>query len=134
MPMDAREIERLIKAIATMRDLLQLWGRVADRVFVETFHTDEYIQLQGHFLNAAMKFRIQQREIAEVFQKTADLPTRREVDEAHRNIYEVRKELRQLKRVVDGLQEPKPRNRPSARKSTPTAVQRKATSRRDEEG
>ncbi len=122
------------KTVGTMRGLLQLWGRVADRVFIETFHTDEYIQLQGHFLNAAMKFRIQQREIVEVFQKTADMPTRREVDEAHRNIYEVRKELRQLKRVVDRLQEPKPRSRPSARKSTSTAAQRKAAAGQDEEG
>lgn len=121
-------------AIGTMRDLLQLWGRIADRVFIETFHTDEYIQLQGHLLNTSMRYRIQQREIVEVFQKAVDLPTRREIDEAHRNIYEVRKEIRQLKRTVEELRKPKPRSRRSSRKDTSTAAPISATADHDEEG
>ncbi|NDJ76536.1 MAG: class III poly(R)-hydroxyalkanoic acid synthase subunit PhaE [Chloroflexi bacterium] len=120
--------------IGTMRDLLRLWGRVADRVFIETFHTDEYIQLQGHLLNASMKYRIQQREIVEVFQSAADLPTRHEVDEAHRNIYALRKEIRQLERTVRDLQKPTTRKRSPSRKSTAPAAQSTSTTERDEEG
>jgi class III poly(R)-hydroxyalkanoic acid synthase PhaE subunit len=104
--------------ISTIRDLLLLWGQVADRVFIKTFQTDEYVQIQGQFLNAAMAYRIQQREIMEIYLQANDIPTRSEVDEAHRNIYELRKEIKVLKKQITDMQKqpalPKPTRRPTA--------------------
>ena len=105
--------------IGSVRDLLLLWGQVADRVFIDTFRTDEYIRLQGQFLHAAMTYRIQQREIAEVTLKLYDLPTRSEVDEAHRTIYELRKEVKVLKKALAEVQKTRTR-RPSRAKPTET--------------
>ena len=36
----------------------------------------------------------------EVFLKMNDLPTRSEVDEIHRNVYELRKEIKSLKKAL----------------------------------
>ena len=92
------------QTITSIRELLLMWGQIADRVFIQTFQTDEYVQIQGQFLNAAMAYRIQQREIMEIALKSYDLPTRSEVDEAHRNIYELRKEIKALKKQVAEMQ------------------------------
>lgn len=105
--------------IDSLRDLLLLWGQVADRVFVDTFRTDEYIRIQGQLLNAAMTYRLQQRSITEVYLKVYDLPTRCEVDEAHRNIYELRKEVKSLKKALAELQKPKPRRKSTRAKKAP---------------
>jgi class III poly(R)-hydroxyalkanoic acid synthase PhaE subunit len=114
--------------ISTIRDLLLLWGQVADRVFIKTFQTDEYVQIQGQFLNAAMAYRIQQREIMEITLQAYDIPTRSEVDEAHRNIYELRKEIKALKKQVLELQKPPAPPKPARRQTT------RQTTRKTKEG
>lgn len=108
------------QTIESVRDLLLLWGQVADRVFVETFRTEEYVRTQGELLNAAMAYRIRQREIMEIYLQSLDLPTRSEVDEAHRNIYELRKEVKALRRALEELQK-KPARRSSSRRKKAAA-------------
>jgi class III poly(R)-hydroxyalkanoic acid synthase PhaE subunit len=112
--------------ISSIRDLLLLWGQVADRVFVKTFQTDEYVQIQGQFLNAAMAYRIQQREIMEIYLQANDIPTRSEVDEAHRNIYELRKEIKALKKQVADMQKASTPPKPTRRRTTRQTTTRKA--------
>ncbi|MBN2304175.1 MAG: class III poly(R)-hydroxyalkanoic acid synthase subunit PhaE, partial [Anaerolineae bacterium] len=105
------------KMVDSVRELMLLWGQVADRVFVETFRTDEYVRVQGEFLNAAMAYRIERRAIMEVLLNLYDLPTRSEVDEAHRNIYELRKEVKALKKQVAEQQKPKRSAAPRRKKA-----------------
>ncbi|MCD4687218.1 MAG: class III poly(R)-hydroxyalkanoic acid synthase subunit PhaE [Anaerolineae bacterium] len=108
---EMKELSERGEMVSSVRGLLLLWGQVADRVFVKTFRTDEYVQIQGQMLNAAMAYRVQVREIMEYVLNALDLPTRSEVDEAHRNIYELRREVKALKKELAAL-------RKSARKST----------------
>lgn len=89
--------------IKSLRDLALLWNNVADPVFIEVFRSEKYIRIQGRLLNTAMHYRLHQREITELFLKTSDIAARSEVDEAHRNIYEQRKELKALKKAVAEL-------------------------------
>jgi class III poly(R)-hydroxyalkanoic acid synthase PhaE subunit len=86
--------------VKSLRELALLWNNVADPVFIEVFRSEKYIHIQGRLLNTAMHYRLHQREITELFLKTSDIAARSEVDEAHRNIYEQRKELKALKKVV----------------------------------
>ena len=48
-------------------------------------------------MNSAMTYRVHEREIVEAFLKFSHLPSRSELDEAHRRIYELRKEVKELK-------------------------------------
>jgi len=50
-----------------------------------------------------MSYRLREREIVEVWLQMYDLPTRSELDEAHRRIYELRKEVKTLKRALAEL-------------------------------
>ncbi len=109
--------------IESLRDLILLWTRGAERIFTEAFRTERYTLAQGKLLNASMNYRIHQRTILEEFLKLYDLPTRTELDEAHRRIYELRKEVKALKKALAGPSADKParaRPQPTRKKSQPT--------------
>jgi class III poly(R)-hydroxyalkanoic acid synthase PhaE subunit len=86
--------------IESIQDLLKLWTQEAEEVFTETFRTDDYVLAQGKMLNSAMAYRMKERVIIEEFLQIYDLPTRSELDETHRRIYELRKEVKELKKAL----------------------------------
>ena len=88
------------RTIQNWRQFLQVWSSLFDRVFAETFRSQNTVEIQGKFLNAALTYRLHQQQLMEVFLKMNDLPTRSEVDEVHRSIYEMRKEIKSLKKAV----------------------------------
>ncbi len=89
------------KTVQNWRQFLQVWSSLFDRVFAQTFHSQDTLQIRGKFLNAAMTYRLHQQQLIEVFLKMNDLPTRSEVDEIHRNIYELRKEIKSLNKTLN---------------------------------
>ena len=89
--------------INNLRDFVLVWTRGAEKVFTDAFQTERYVLAQGQMLNAAMKYRVHEREIIEVFLRLYDLPTRSELDETHRRIYELRKEVKALKKAIAEL-------------------------------
>jgi class III poly(R)-hydroxyalkanoic acid synthase PhaE subunit len=86
--------------VETLRDFVLLWTRGAEKVFTEAFRTETYVLAQGKMLNAGMAYRIRERKIIEEYLKLYDLPTRSELDETHRRIYELRKEVKALKKQL----------------------------------
>jgi len=92
--------EQKDKSIQNWRQFLQVWSSLFDRVFAQTFDSEDTLKIRGKFLNAAMTYKLQQQQLMEVFLKMNDLPTRSEVDEVHRSIYEMRKEIKSLKKAV----------------------------------
>lgn len=92
------------ETIDTLRDLILLWTRGAEDVFTKNFRSEAYVLAQGKMLNASMKYQVRERAIIETFLNLYDLPTRSELDEAHRRIYELRKEVKALKKAVTDLQ------------------------------
>lgn len=86
--------------IENWQQLLQVWSSTFDQVFAQTFGSEDALQVRGKFLNTAINFRKQQQKLLEVFFNWNDLPTRSEVDEIHRSIYELRKEMKKLKKAL----------------------------------
>ena len=84
--------------IETWQQFQPLWSCTADRVFKETFCDEDNLKIRGKFLNALNTFKLHQQELMELWLKSINLPTRREVDEVHKNIYELRKEIKTLKK------------------------------------
>ncbi len=88
------------ETIQNWQQFLQVWSSVFDRVFAQTFRSEDALEIQGKFLNSAMTYRLHQQQLMEVFLKMNDLPSRSEVDEIHRSIYELRKEIKSLKKSL----------------------------------
>lgn len=88
------------ETIQNWQQFLQVWSSVFDQVFAQTFRSEDALEVQGNFLNSAMTYRLYQQQLMEVFLKMYDLPTRSEVDEIHRSIYELRKEVKSIKKAL----------------------------------
>jgi class III poly(R)-hydroxyalkanoic acid synthase PhaE subunit len=117
------------KAIDSQRQFIELWVEVADAQFIDLFHSDAYAQAQGRMVNSSMALRQQQRELTEVWLRMNDLPTRSDLDEAHHNLFELRKEVKTLKKALGQLQANlPPTQETAARKPQPT--KRRSTPRK----
>jgi class III poly(R)-hydroxyalkanoic acid synthase PhaE subunit len=127
---DLAELAEKKEKIDNVRDLVTMWTRGAENVFLEAFRTERYTLAQGKFLNANMEFRTSQRRIMEEYMEAFDMPTRSEIDEAHRRIYELRKEVKGLKKQINELQA----SGESAAKPAPKAKKRTAGPRKKKEG
>jgi class III poly(R)-hydroxyalkanoic acid synthase PhaE subunit len=80
------------------RKFQQMWSRIVDEKFEETFSQEENLKIRGKLLNALNYYRLQQQELVEFWMETMNMPVRSEIDEIHRNVYELRKEVKSLKK------------------------------------
>jgi polyhydroxyalkanoate synthase subunit PhaE len=129
-------VERGEPPLDSMRAFLTLWGETANEVLLETQRSDAFLETQREVLKASTDLRLAQRTVAEFYSEMFGYPTRAEIDDVHKAVTELRRELRALKRSIphtapapQALQsqpEPKaPRRRDSASKKAAPASRRK---------
>jgi BMFP domain-containing protein YqiC len=85
------------------------------------YAAEDYVTLQHEMSAAGMRFRIQQREVVEMVLKTLDMPTRTELDDAYRSLYELRKEVKALKKALKQNEAQKPPARKAAAQTKASA-------------
>jgi hypothetical protein len=90
--------ERGEPPLDSMRALLTLWGETANEVLLETQRSDAFLQTQREVLKASTDLRLAQRKVAEFYSEMYGYPTRAELDDVHKAVTELRRELRALKR------------------------------------
>ncbi len=90
------------KPVESVRDLVRLWTTAADKSFDQVFRSERYAEVQGRFVSSYMDYRVKEQEIVDEMLKYSHIPTRSEMDEAHRNVYELRKEVKALKKAMSG--------------------------------
>lgn len=105
-----RSFEELMRELVTLaekgkkvddwREFQQLWSQVSDRVFAEAFCDEDNLKVRGKFLNALNTYRLHQQDLLELWLKAMNIPLRSEIDEVHKNIYELRKEVKRLKQEL----------------------------------
>ena len=84
------------KPLTSWRALTDLWIKIANDALNETHRTPEFLEAQRAMTRSATEYRLQQREIVEGYCETHHIPTRTEVDEVQRTVYELRRQLRAL--------------------------------------
>jgi class III poly(R)-hydroxyalkanoic acid synthase PhaE subunit len=82
------------------RQFQDIWSRVADDVFEKEFCEENNLKIRGNFLNALNTYRLYQQELTELWLKMMNMPARSEIDEMHKSIYELRKEVKALKKAL----------------------------------
>jgi len=92
--------------IRSVRDLNRLWLESADKVFTEMYASEEYLKAQRKLSAAGMSYKLMQQEVVEMVLKGLNLPTRSELDDAYKTLYELRKEVKALKKAMQGQTEP----------------------------
>lgn len=101
-----RTIDHLAKlaekgeSISSARELMRTFFSIADKTLLETFNTKEFLEIQDKLTLALMKHKIAQREALEIVYNSMEIPTRSEIDEAYRDIHDLKREVRALKKAL----------------------------------
>ncbi|TVU52821.1 MAG: class III poly(R)-hydroxyalkanoic acid synthase subunit PhaE [Arthrospira sp. PLM2.Bin9] len=119
-----RAFEKLIEKLAagvskgekveTWRQFQQLWSVAIDDVFEETFCSEDKLKIRGRFINSLNAYRLEQQKLMEISMRSLNLPLRSEIDEMHKTIYQLRKEVKSLKKQISTItaSSPKPESIP----------------------
>jgi class III poly(R)-hydroxyalkanoic acid synthase PhaE subunit len=94
------------ETIQSVRDLNRLWLDSADKVFTEMYVSEEYLKAQRELSSAGMTYKIMQQDVIEMVLKNLNLPTRSELDDAYKTLYELRKEVKSLKKEIRAQSKP----------------------------
>ena len=77
---------------------LALWTETANQQLLETQRSEPFLQTQAALIRATTDLRLAQQELVEHFGKQYGFPTRTELDDVHRTVTELRRELRAMRR------------------------------------
>ena len=90
--------------ITSVRELMRVWVRIADQAFTELYNAEEFTAVQKDMSQAALTYKLAQREVLEMVFKSLDIPTRTEVDDAYRTLHNLKKEVRELRKALQSAQ------------------------------
>lgn len=94
------------RQIETPRALFDLWVDAAEEAYAEIALSPGFRQAYAELVNAQMRLRAAMQQQVEQLCSTLGMPTRTEVDAAHRKIVDLERALRQLRDAVDGGRSP----------------------------
>src|SRR3954447_21041745 len=87
------------ETLESSREVTALWVETANEVLLETQRSDALLKTQRDLLKASTDLRLAQQELAEFYSEMFGYPTRTELDDVHRTVTELRRELRAFKRA-----------------------------------
>ena len=82
---------------ADTHEMMQLWLKIANDSLIKVQRSEEFLAAQSNLFKTNTQYKLKQREIIEAWCENFTMPTRTEVDDLHRMVYDLRREVRQLK-------------------------------------
>ena len=79
---------------------MRTWYSIADRTLMQKFNTPDFLRIQDKLTDALMGHKKAQREALEIVYNAMEIPTRSEIDEAYRDIHELKREVRVLRQAL----------------------------------
>jgi polyhydroxyalkanoate synthase subunit PhaE len=95
---------------------LKTWLGIADEVLAKTHRSSAFLEAQRRLLRAGMDFLLAERELVETLVAPTGLPTRSEMDELHRTVHALKRQVRALGR--DDTSPARTGTKPAAKKAT----------------
>ncbi len=86
--------------ISSARDLMRTFFSIADKTLMESFNTKEFMEIQDKLTLALMHHKLAQREALEIIYNSLEIPTRSEIDEAYKDIHDLKREVRALRKSL----------------------------------
>ncbi len=115
---------------ASLREVLDQWAAAANLALMKAQRSEDFLGAQRGLLDALLSSRTREREVVEAISRMLDLPTRTELDDLHKTVHALKRELRALKRGDrPAAAKPVPRAAkagPAATKAAPRAAARRA--------
>jgi polyhydroxyalkanoate synthesis regulator phasin len=89
------------KEVSSIVDLYQEWMNISDKVYVSLFESTEYSELMAEVGAMQMKLKKDIELQTEKMLKDIPVATRSELDEVYKTIYDLKKQVRQLEKMLD---------------------------------
>lgn len=98
------------------KKMVEMWSNIANDELMIMHRSEEFLQAQKALMKASSKYRLYEQDIAEVICNTLHIPTRKEIDDVHKTITELRREVRLLKKATAQKETPKPTRKKTTKK------------------
>ena len=82
------------------REAFAKWSEISNEELIRNQRTDGFLQAQKELLQAGLKLRSRQDDVAEAASAMLGLPARKDVDGVTRQLTELRREVRTLARQI----------------------------------
>lgn len=86
------------ESFASARDMMSRWIETANAVLLEVQRSDAFLASQRAVLRASTDLRLAQQNVAAFLSEFYGQPTRAELDDVHKSLTELRREVRALRR------------------------------------
>lgn len=80
--------------------MLRLWTETANKELLETQRSEPFLQAQAAMIRASTELKLAQHELVEYYGERFGFPTRRELDDVHKTVTSLQRELRALRRAA----------------------------------
>ena len=84
------------------KELYRMWVKVLEGHYMTLFKSPEYNQALSRILDSLGEFHVAKQQILQDAMKTLPVPTVQEMDELYKDIYLLKKRVRQLEKQVQG--------------------------------
>ena len=92
------------KVVSTFREFYELWYKVTEEVLLELLNTEEFSKAFGAFADKYAKYMMASNKVYERMLAPLPIPTKTDMDSLYRTVYDLRKDVRDLRRALDAMQ------------------------------
>jgi len=88
------------ETVDTLLALVRLWSQSIDSAMHVAMQSPKALEASAKLVRAGARSRLQRQRIVAIASESLNIPTRAEVDDAYREIQELKRELRRLRKAV----------------------------------
>jgi len=88
------------ESVDSLLGLVRVWSRAADEAMHAAMQSPKALEAAAKLVRASTQSRQQQHRIVALASEALNVPTRAEVDDAYREIQELKRELRRLRKSI----------------------------------
>lgn len=92
------------EVVEDSRQVYNEWIKVLEGHFMELLKSREYTDVLNNTITSLAAYKGVKNEVTDVFLKEMQIPTGREMDEVYKDIYQMKRRIRELTRQVERLQ------------------------------
>ena len=84
----------------TFEEFYDFWKTTTSNAFDKLFFSDEFAEFLGNFVDSLMVLKINLDQVVEESLKWIPIPTNSDMDSLYKSVYDLKKEVRELKRYI----------------------------------
>ncbi|MBF0344384.1 MAG: hypothetical protein HQL06_09165 [Nitrospirae bacterium] len=93
------------ETVKSYNDFYKIWSEINENEYFSLFNTEEFSKIQGQLLDSALEFRKYNHKLIELYLADLPIPTRTEMDDVYKTIYDLKRKVRSLEKKAEAKNE-----------------------------